>query len=168
MKKWHVGILAVFFFASATTLFAFSHPAGKGPGHGHSYGRCSGKGPMGMWANLNLSKEQMEKMWQLKEKFHADTQALRHEMFQKRFEMRSLFANPATDEATLIAKQKDLFAAKQKMQEKMLQFRIEERKILTPEQIKKLADTPCGYGFGWGMDSGDFGGRRHGGGRCRG
>jgi Spy/CpxP family protein refolding chaperone len=166
MKKWYIWVLAVVFLASATTVFALSNcNQGKGR-HGYVGHRPGGR--MEMCAYLNLSKEQMEKMWQLKEKLRGDTQALRHEIFQKKIEMRSLFANPATDEATLIAKGKDLFATKEKMQERMLQFRIEQRKILTPEQVKKLAERPCGQGSEWGMDDENVGGHQHGGGRCRG
>ncbi|MCX5811959.1 MAG: Spy/CpxP family protein refolding chaperone [Proteobacteria bacterium] len=147
MKRWHVGIMVVLFLALTTTVFAFG---GKG---GYGFSRCGGQGagfggPMGMAANLNLSKEQSEKMWQTKEKFHNDTQKLRFELFQKRIELKDLYADPKADEATLLAKQKELNTLRQSMQDKMTQMRLEQRKILTPDQIKKLSETSFGPGFG--------------------
>ncbi|MCX5804823.1 MAG: Spy/CpxP family protein refolding chaperone [Proteobacteria bacterium] len=149
MKRWHVGIMVVLFLALTTTVFAFGHKGGFGPGG------CGGQGAgfegpmgMGMAANLNLSKEQIEKMWLTKEKFHNDTQKLRYELFQKRIELKSLYADPKADEATLLAKQKELNTLRQSMQDKMTQMRLEQRKILTPEQIKKLSETSYGPGFG--------------------
>jgi zinc resistance-associated protein len=150
MKRWYVTMFVVLLAALATTVFAFG-PRG---GHGAfgSAGPCFG-GPMGPEANLNLSKEQADKMWQIKEKFHNDTQALRHELFQKKFELRTLYADPKAEEATILAKQKELNSLHQKMFDKMSQFKIEQRRILTPEQIKTLNETsggrgsgPCGFG----------------------
>jgi Spy/CpxP family protein refolding chaperone len=166
MKKWHVGMMAALFVALATTLFAFG-PGGGGPGFGGGQGSWGGPGAMGQGfgghsflANLNLSKEQMEKMWQLKEKFHNETQPLRYQMFQKRFELRKLFSDPTADEATLAAKQKELSGLRLQLQDKMAQMRLEGRKILTPEQIKKLGEAPMGQGFGGrGYGNRSFGGR---------
>jgi len=44
--------------------------------------------------------------------------------------------------------QKEVSGIHQKLQEKALNFRIEARKVLTPEQIALL---PAGYGFGFGL-----------------
>jgi len=147
MKRWHAVIMALLFLALTTTVFAFGGRGGDG------FGRCGGPGegfggPMGMMANLNLSKEQAEKMWLIKDKFHNDTQKLRYELFQKRFELKSLYADPKTDEATLLAKQKELNVLRQNMRDKMAQMKLEQRKILTPEQIKKLGETSYGSGLG--------------------
>jgi Spy/CpxP family protein refolding chaperone len=147
MKRWHAGIMVVLFLALTTTVFAFGHRGGFGSsgcdGQGAGFG-----GPMGIAANLNLSKEQTEKMWQIREKFHNDTQKIRYELFQKHIELKNLYADPKADEATLLAKQKELNALRQGMQDRMIQMRLEQRKILTPEQIKKLSETSYGPGFG--------------------
>lgn len=153
MKRIYVIVLAALFVVAATTVFAFgpgSGPAGPG-GHGPHFG-----GPMGFGSKLDLSKEQMEKMWQLKEKFHNDTQAVRYELFQKRMELRTLFGDPKATDAAIIAKQKELDTARQKMQDKMVQFKLDQRKILTPEQITKLGDEGRGPGShrGFGPASG--------------
>ena len=148
MKKMHVILVAVLFVALTTTAFAF------GPGSGFmgrgGYGRDQG-GVAGNIAGLNLSKEQTDKMWQLREKFHNDTQALRYELFQKRMELKAVYADPKADDATILAKQKEFNAQKQKMQDKMVQFKLEQRKIFTPEQLTKLGEAGVGPGAGRGF-----------------
>jgi Spy/CpxP family protein refolding chaperone len=56
--------------------------------------------------------------------------------------MRKLYTDPNTDEATLLAKQKELNTLRQQLLEKMSQRNMEWRKILTPEQITKLDQIP--------------------------
>lgn len=149
MKKMHVGMLVVLFVALAATVFAF------GPGQGPAgYGGGGGPGLMhggpgyGPAANLNLSKEQTDKMWQLKEKQRNETSAMRYELFQKRNELRSLYTNPAADDAAILAKQKEVNTLRTKLQDKMAQFKLDGRKILTPEQLKQLNESGRGFGFG--------------------
>jgi Spy/CpxP family protein refolding chaperone len=145
MKRWQIGLLVVAMVAVATGLYAFAPREGRrevGPEAGTHFG-----GKAALMAKLGLSKEQMDKMWQLREQLRADTSALRHEVFQKRLEMRTLFANPSAEEATLIAKQKELFSLTQKLKDRLLQFRLEQRRVLTPEQIKKLGEGPWAAGF---------------------
>ena len=143
MKRWYVGIMIIFFLAVTTAVFAYGPKAGYGPG------ACGMAGPRaGGPANLNLSKEQQEKMWQAKEKFRNDTQKLRYEVFQKGIEMRALYTDPNADDAKILAKQKELTALRQNLQDKMVQFRLEQRKIFTPDQLKKMSETSYGPGFG--------------------
>ncbi|MBA4390459.1 MAG: hypothetical protein C0399_05930 [Syntrophus sp. (in: bacteria)] len=156
MKKMHVILLAVLFVALATTAFAFGPGAGfmgrggYGPDHGGAIGNVAG---------LNLSKEQTDKMWKLREKFYNDTQALRYELFQKRVELKTVYADSKADDAAILAKQKEFDAQKQKMQDKMVQFKLEQRKIFTPEQLTKLSEAGTGPGTmkGFGRASGHRG-----------
>ncbi len=142
MKKWYAGIMAVLFLAITTSVFAFGHGPGRCKG-----GEAGFRSPMGMAANLNLSKEQTEKMWKLKEAFRNDTQKIRYELFQKRIELKAIYADPKMDDATILAKQKELNNLRQNMQDKMVQMRLEQRKLLTQEQIKKLGEMTYGPGF---------------------
>ena len=115
---------------------------GWGPG---SHGKFGGG------AYLGLSKEQLEKMRGMRDRFYNETRDLRYDMAQKRLEMRKLFTDPKTDDATLLAKQKEMSALRQKLQDKMAQMMIEGRRILTPEQLQKLERMgmgPGGMGFG--------------------
>ena len=91
---------------------------------------------------LNLSQEQIEKMKEVRNNFQKDTRDLKYDLAAKRLEMRKLFTDPKTDEATLIAKQKELNALRQQLMEKRGQMAIEQRRILTAEQIAKLDKLP--------------------------
>lgn len=134
MKKVFGIIIAVLFIAITTAAFA------AGPG---GYG-----GGMGGFGGVNLSKEQQGQMWQLREKFNNDTSALRYELFQKRAELRTLFADPKATDAAILAKEKEVNALRQKMHDRMVRFKLDQRKILTPEQLKQFGNRGQGRGFG--------------------
>jgi Spy/CpxP family protein refolding chaperone len=90
---------------------------------------------------LNLSQEQRAKMREIRERFLADTHDLRYDMAEKRIEMRKLFTNPKTDDASLLAKHKEVRDIMLKLMDRKAQMKIEWRKVLNPEQIKML-DRP--------------------------
>ena len=187
MKKWYVGMAAMVFVFLATVVFAQapgSGPAAGGPasaggpggvhGPGGMMGGPSGhegfergwgpgsRGKFGGVAYLGLSKEQIAKMQELRDRFYNETRDLRYEVAQKRLEMRKLFMDPKTDDATLLAKQKEMSALRQKLQDKMAQMMIEGRKILTPEQLQKLDRMGMGSGGGMGFGMMDGGMMGHG------
>ncbi len=153
-----VGLLAL--VGLATSTFAFGPgprsdapcagcPAmGTDGGPGWKGGPGAGRGAGRLAAELNLSKEQQDKLVQLRNKHWEEMKPLRDEMFQARQEMRQLFTDPATGDATILEKQKQIAALQQKMQEKMVQFRLEQRKVFTPEQLNKMKDLPQGFGKG--------------------
>jgi Spy/CpxP family protein refolding chaperone len=89
-------------------------------------------------------------------------------LFQKRIEARKLFTDPSAKDETILAKQKDLNAIQQQLRDKMVQFKLEERKILTPEQLKKLGEFGPGAGRGRGPGAGPGGGKGFGPGAGRG
>jgi Spy/CpxP family protein refolding chaperone len=153
MKKFYGVVVVVFLLLFATSVFAVG--PGGGPGMA---------GPKGM----QLSKDQQDKMWQLKERFNSDTSALRYEMFQKRNELKTLFADPKATDAQILAKENEVNALRQKMHDRMIRFRLEQRKILTPEQLQFMSQRgghgmgghgqgPRGGGMGGGMGGGGCG-----------
>ncbi|OPY83965.1 MAG: zinc resistance protein [Syntrophorhabdus sp. PtaU1.Bin153] len=151
MKKWHLVIVVALCIGLATTVYAF------GPGHRYAAAGWGGHGPCyggpgfggGPLAGLDLTKEQASQLWQIREKHHSDTRSLRYEMFQKRLELRKLYADPKADEALMLAKQKEINTLQQKMADKRAQLQFEERKVLTPDQIKKLNEMNGGPGYGF-------------------
>jgi len=166
MKKVYILLVTVLFVALSATAFAF------GPGFG-----STGKGGYGMYkadvggfgAGLNLSKDQLDKMWKLREKHRTDTQATRYEMFQKNMELRRMYADPKADDTAILAKQKEVNTLRQKLQDKMTEFKLEQRKILTPEQLTKLNEAMKNFGYRKvpRRHAGrDFGGRGFGPGAC--
>lgn len=148
MKKWPVVALVIFFVTIAFSVIAAAPDAGStGPrspaalrGPGDAQGRFG--------SYLNLSQEQRDKMRELRNRYYTDTHDLRYDVLQKRLELRKLFTDPKVDDATLLAKQKELSALRQKLIDRRAQMMIEWRKILTPEQIQKLDRMPMAPGMG--------------------
>ena len=171
MKRLYVliGLLALVALATAGLAVGPGTDAGTGPGQtgggpgwqrGHAVGFHGGHA---RWASyLNLSKEQQDKLSALRKRQWEELKPLADQMSQKRQEMRSLYTNPAANDATIIAKEKELNVLQQQMQDKAVQFRLEQRKIFTPEQLTKLKEMPYGHGRracgghgrGWGRGRG--------------
>jgi Spy/CpxP family protein refolding chaperone len=144
MKKVYV-IIMVLCFLGMAIIAAAADPVPNPRGQGQGWGQ--GHEHHGF---LNLSKEQKEKMKEVGNRFYADTRDLRYELLQKKLEMKKLFGDPKVDDATLMAKQKELIGLKLKMMERKSQMKIEWRRILTPEQIQKLDRISMFRGMGGG------------------
>lgn len=121
----------------ATSVWA--QPMGKG----------MGPGP-GM---MNLTPDQAGKIFDLKEKMHADTAGLRKQMMVKHAELAALWKAEKPDQTAIQAKQKEVNALRDQMQEKMTAFKLEAKKI--------APDCPMGMGMGMGhgccMEEGGMG-----------
>jgi Spy/CpxP family protein refolding chaperone len=184
MKKWQVAILTVFFVSLGTAVFALSPPFGDGipPFAGNAgfrppFARVDGfpgpttplgfgqiqppfgpgfQGGFGPDRYLNLSEEQSSKMAALRDRYLQDTRDLRYALAQQQLEVRRVITDPKTDDATLLAKEKEMSTLRQQLFNKMEQMPLEMRKILTPEQIRKLDRMPVG-GFGVGFGRMGFG-----------
>ncbi len=128
---------------------AGAQPMMKGMGHG----------PMHM---MNLTPDQAGKLFDLKEKFRTDTASLRKSLMLKRLEMRALWKAQAPDEKAILAKQKELNALREQLQEKMIPFRLEARKI----DPNFGMGWGHGRGMGMGMGMGEGCGMGPGGGMC--
>ncbi len=165
MKRLYMAIVAAVIVAfGASTVFAFGPGFGPGPGGGLGYG-CAPRagftpghhGPgftPGIAQALNLSKEQMDKMFELQGKSFNEMRGLRYDLFQKRLEARGMYTDPKVDEATIAAKQKEIGSLQQKIRDRIVQLKLEQRKILTPEQLKKLHDLRASRAFGRGFGPG--------------
>jgi len=57
-----------------------------------------------------------------------------------------VYADPNASDTAILAKQKEVDTLKQKMQAKMVQLRLEQRKIFTPEQLTKLGEAAQKFG----------------------
>jgi zinc resistance-associated protein len=106
----------------------------------------------GMMGAMNLSPDQAGKLFDLKEKFHNDTAAARKQMMVKHAELAALWKAEKPDQAAITAKQKELNALRDQMQEKRTAFMLEARKI-APELAKGFGGG-MGHGMGHGMGGG--------------
>ena len=100
---------------------------------------------------LGLTRAQIDKCKELRNRFYRETRDLRYDFFQKQLEMRKLFADPKVAEVKLLEKERELGPLRQRLMDKVAQTVIEGRKILTPEQIEKLDQLPL---WSPGMDIG--------------
>ena len=130
-KTFFVIAVLVVSIAVVATAYAFQ-----------SYERPGSHKEFGFKKYLGLSDEQLAKMKELRDSFWNDTRDLRYNLAIKRLEMRKLFTDPKTDDATLLAKQKEISKLRQQLSDKRADKKIAWRKILTPEQIAKLDRMP--------------------------
>jgi len=107
-----------------------------------------GCGPGGM----NITPEQAGQLFDLKQQFMNDTVSLRKAMWMKRAEMATLWKAENPDQAQIKAKQKEMSTIREQLQEKMVAFRLQARKIvpLTFGPGKGMGMGP-GMGMGMGM-----------------
>jgi len=101
----------------------------------------------------SLTPEQKAKYQELLRKFNEETAQLQGSILTKRLELKSLWSNPNAEDKAIIEKEKELRDLQNEMRNKLLQLRLEVRKILSPEQIKNFW-MGRGKGFGRGIGYG--------------
>jgi Spy/CpxP family protein refolding chaperone len=163
MKKVYGLCFVLALVVLATAVYAA--PADRGPASGPGWGMqgdCMQQGAWGsarggsmhhgaFWSRLNLSKEQTDKMRDVWSRYEADTRNLRYDLMARRVEMQRLFTDPKADQASLLAKEKEMAGLRQKLTERRIQATLEWRSLLTPEQMQKLDRMPRGRGMGRGF-----------------
>ncbi|HDQ03810.1 MAG TPA: periplasmic heavy metal sensor [Deltaproteobacteria bacterium] len=105
---------------------------------------------------LNLTDEQKTKIEALRLAHDKNVRPIREEMFDKSVELRRLWLQPDPDKNKINAKQKEVRALRNKLEDKRTDFRLEVNKVLTPEQKETLAT----YGWGRKPGYGPRGGKR--------
>ena len=152
MKKTMIALgLAVVMFLGVSYVYAQDPGVGPGPGHRWMHGQERG----GHWDKLNLTPEQRTKFQELRRKFIAENAPLIGAVVAKRLELRSLWTDPKADSQTILAKERELRDLKNRMKDKIIQYKLEARSSLTPEQIEKFgAMGGMGHGFGRGFRMG--------------
>jgi Spy/CpxP family protein refolding chaperone len=128
--------------------YAYAQGPGFGPGRRPGWGQEK-------WSSL--TPEQQTKFQELRQKFNDETAELRGTMLTKRLELQSLWTNSKADPKAILDKEKEFRSLQDQMRDKAVQFKLEARKILTPEQLSQ-------FGPGWGMGRGFGGGHMLGGG----
>ena len=138
LKIWMVGLALI-------ALAGLAVAAGPGYGLGGNVNCPSGID------RLNLTPEQKTKLGELQEKHWKDTVSLRNEMQTKRLELRTLWTAPTPDKNKILTKQRELNELRDKMQVKATDFRLDIRKVLSPEQAAQMGTNASGMGFHRGM-----------------
>ena len=100
---------------------------------------------------MNLTPDQAGKIFDLMEKLQADTAGLRKQLMVKHAELAALWKAGGAEQNAIQAKQKELNALRDQMQEKTAVYRLEAKKI-APD-----FDMGMGVGMGMGMGPGGMG-----------
>ena len=111
----------------------------QGPGYGRGYAIAAP-------AISGLTAEQSAKIQALQQAHLQEIAPLQQQLLSKRTELCSLWLSPNPDQAAVMAKQNEILALQSQIQEEATNFRLEMRKVLTPEQQAQF-----GPGMGWGM-----------------
>jgi Spy/CpxP family protein refolding chaperone len=128
-----------------------------GPGFGPASGRGFGGPAYGVPRIPNLTAEQSAQIKDLRETFLKEVELLQKEFLTKGQELRRLWSDPNADPTVIKAKQNEIFDLQTQLQEKGTSFRLEVRKVLTPEQLAQMPAFSQGAGFGPGAGFGSRG-----------
>jgi Spy/CpxP family protein refolding chaperone len=139
MRKLVVALALV-----AVVVLGITYVYAQGPGYegtGWGYEKWS-----------SLTPEQRTKFQELRQKFNDETAQLRGTILTKRLELQSLWADPKADPKAIQTKETELRSLQDQVRDKAAQFKLEARKVFTPEQLAQLGPR-------WGMGPGFGGGR---------
>ncbi|NWF93186.1 MAG: Spy/CpxP family protein refolding chaperone [Syntrophaceae bacterium] len=147
MKKTMIALGLVTLILFGVT---YAYAQGRGVGPGAKGGPCWESSNPGRWSTL--TPEQRTKLQELRQRLNEETAQLRGAILTKRVELQSLWTNPKADPKAILDKEKELRDLQNQIREKVLQSKLEARKILSPEQIAEFGAT-CGLGPGFGRGS---------------
>ncbi len=160
MKKL-ISIAAILLLVVVIAAPADAFRGGRGNGNGPCY-----SGDFANVPGLNLTAEQKTKIADMRSAHLKDVKPLQDQMFSKKGDLRLLWQEKNPDQAKITAKQKEIRALRDQIQDKSTNHRWAIYKELTPEQQEALrAQGPMGQCFGGGFGPGAGGGRGPGQGR---
>ncbi len=92
----------------------------------------------------------------MRENFRKETVFLRNDLRVKRLELKILWIVPKPDKDKIIDKQKELIGLTTQLKIKAIDFRLEARSYLTPEQASQVGmwGRRCGTGAIWARECG--------------
>lgn len=123
---------------------------GPGSGKGRGYKHCGESG----LERLNLTNDQKSKIEALQDANFKATKTVREKIFDKSVELRRLWLTANPDKDKIAAAQKQLRVLRDEMEDKNTATTLEIRKVLTPAQNEKLANSTSGRGPGFGPRGG--------------
>ena len=136
MKK--VKVLVLFLSLFLVTSFAHAADQSKGnPGDNPTIDHSKPYGHPGSIL-LNLSSEQKTKLKELRDKFRKETVLLHNSLKVKRLELQALWTVPRPEKDKIIAKEKEIIDLTTQLKMKAIDFRLEARSVLTPEQAAQV------------------------------
>jgi len=100
--------------------------------------------------DLNLSREQIKKMQNLKLRFQKEVLKLKNTLQVKQLELRTLWLSEEPNQVNLDSKVEEIGKLRIEIQKKVFVYLIQAKKVLTPEQWDKLCSYRYLNGRKWG------------------
>jgi len=140
-------------------LLLFAGPAFAQPsGMKMDPGRRPWRGEAQCWKalDLNLSSEQLKEINLIQQAYLKEAQTLRAQLFAKRLELRESITNPTVKPEIIRSKHGEIAELEYKFEEKVIEYLLKVRTLLTQEQLKiwcpeKEAPFFRGMGHGSGI-----------------
>ena len=149
MKKV-MTVVAVIALAAVVASPAMAY---RGMGGGFDRGP-GGYAMMDPARGLDLTAEQTQKINAMREAHLKEIKPLQDQIYAKSGDLRLLWLAKTPDQEKILALQKEVRNLRDQLTDKMTGFRLEARKVLTPEQLAKIQSYQ-GRGRqmarGWGM-----------------
>jgi len=131
-----LGLLSIMFLG---VTYVYAQGPGFGPGH---RGMHESLGP---GKDYPLTPEQKTKFQELFRKFRDENAKLIGDIVTKRLELQSLWTDPKADSQVILNKERELRDLQNQIRDNIIQYMLEARKFLTPEQIAQFG-SGCGMG----------------------
>jgi hypothetical protein len=138
-------VLGIFFFFFAPLISpslspslspSFAQPSGMRPGPGMGMRAWRGEDQCWKASDLNLSSDQAKGLELIQQSYLRETQPLRAELFLKRLELRDFLTNPTTRIESIRSKYSEINELQSRLAEKVIEYLIKVRNLLTKEQLK--------------------------------
>jgi Spy/CpxP family protein refolding chaperone len=149
MKKAVTMIVAAVALAAVVASPAMAY-RGMRAGYGSGPGNVA---DMGAGLGLDLTTEQTQKINDMREAHLKEIKPLQDQLYAKNGDLRNLWLAETPDKEKILALQKEVRNLRDQLTDKMTAYRLEARKVLTPEQLTKVQS----YGMGQGMARGGAG-----------
>jgi Spy/CpxP family protein refolding chaperone len=87
--------------------------------------------------DLHMTPDQTERLKSIQRSYLSDIRRLRNDLANKRYQLRKLMADPASRSYDVRIKQEEVFRLEAQIQEKMVDYQLRVKEILTPQQFKR-------------------------------
>jgi Spy/CpxP family protein refolding chaperone len=96
------------------------------------------RGDSSYWApeDLRLTPQQNEKMKTIQRRYLKDIQVMRNDLHNRRYTLRRLLSDQNAKSKDIRRKQREVFALENEIQERLLDYQLQVRDILTPQQFR--------------------------------
>ena len=146
MKKIILLVIVALLFLTVSIVMAVPPGPRQADNRGPDTMRYKMRGrQMSPISRLTLTTEQKDQVKELQESRIKESAPIKAELIKKQTELRLLWMEDNPDPEKIKAKQKELLGLKGQIQDKMTDFRLEFRNILTPEQKAQIIAGGSGF-----------------------